>query len=68
VIILISTFLFWIVHVPQYKGRYLLYVIVFIGGLSFALLFYFTGSLIAPMIAHAVYNLGAGMYIMKKNL
>ncbi|MGE7625509.1 CPBP family glutamic-type intramembrane protease, partial [Viridibacillus sp. NPDC096237] len=34
---------------------------VFINGLLFALLFYFTSSLIPSMIAHAIYNLGIGI-------
>ncbi|MFJ7755894.1 CPBP family intramembrane glutamic endopeptidase [Peribacillus muralis] len=66
-VIVISSFLFWIIHIPQYKGVYLAYVLVFINGLLFALLFYFTGSLIPSMIAHAIYNLGIGIYFIKKS-
>lgn len=64
-VIFLSSFLFWIIHVPQYKGVYLAYVLVFINGLIFALLFYFTGSLIPAIIAHAIYNLGIGIYFIK---
>ncbi|GAA0348769.1 CPBP family intramembrane glutamic endopeptidase [Bacillus horti] len=66
VVIFLSTFLFWIIHLPQYKGVYLAYLGVFINGLIFALLFYFTGSLIPAIIAHAIYNLGIGIYFIKK--
>lgn len=67
VVICLSTFLFWIIHIPQYKGVYLAYGLVFINGMIFALLFYFTGSLIAPILAHAVYNLGIGIYFMRSH-
>lgn len=65
-IIFISTFLFWIIHIPQYKGVYLVLAGVFINGFIFALLFYFTGSLIPAILAHAIYNLGIGIYFIKK--
>jgi len=65
VVIIFSSFLFWIIHIPQYKGVYLAYVLVLINGLIFALLFYFTGSLIPSMIAHAIYNFGIGIYFIK---
>uniref|UniRef100_UPI00403F948F CPBP family glutamic-type intramembrane protease n=1 Tax=Paenibacillus sp. FSL H8-0332 TaxID=2954742 RepID=UPI00403F948F len=47
---LTSSFLFWIIHVPQYKGVYVAYLIVFMNGLIFALLFYSTGSLIPAIL------------------
>ena len=65
-VIFLSTLLFWIIHIPQYKGIYLAYGLVFINGLLFALLFYFTDSLIPSIIAHAIYNLGIGIYFMRK--
>ena len=65
-VICLSTFLFWIIHIPQYKGVYLAYGLVFINGMIFALLFYFTDSLIPSIIAHAIYNLGIGIYFMRK--
>ncbi|GBF75254.1 CPBP family intramembrane metalloprotease [Paenibacillus sp. 598K] len=65
IVIGISTLLFWIIHIPQYKGVYLAYGLVCINGLIFALLFYLTGSLIPSMIAHAIYNLGIGIYFMR---
>lgn len=65
VVIVISTFLFWVIHIPQYKGVRLAYGLVFINGLIFALLFYYTDSLIPSIIAHAIYNLGIGVYYMK---
>ncbi|MCZ1183826.1 CPBP family intramembrane metalloprotease [Alkalihalobacillus clausii] len=49
-VILISTFLIWMIHVPQYKGVSLALVGVFINGLLFALLFYVTGSIIPPSL------------------
>ncbi|PAD92951.1 hypothetical protein CHH52_07245 [Shouchella clausii] len=49
-VILISTFLFWVIHVPQYKGVSLALVGVFINGLLFALLFYVTGSIFPPSL------------------
>ncbi len=64
-VILISTFLFWVIHVPQYKGVSLALVGVFINGLLFVLLFYVTGSIIPSILAHAVYNVGIGIYFMK---
>ncbi|GIN13273.1 hypothetical protein J26TS2_31400 [Shouchella clausii] len=53
------------IHVPQYKGVSLALVDVFINGLLFALLFYVTGSIIPSILAHAVYNVGIGIYFMK---
>ncbi|WFR61077.1 CPBP family intramembrane metalloprotease [Paenibacillus amylolyticus] len=67
-VICLSTFLFWLIHIPQYKGVYLAYGLVFINGLILALLFYYTNSLIASMIAHAIYNLGIGIYFIKDSL
>ncbi|ETT79749.1 hypothetical protein C173_01282 [Paenibacillus sp. FSL R7-277] len=67
VVILISSFLFWIIHVPQYKGIYVAYAIVFINGLVCALLFYYTGSLIPAILVHAIYNLGIGIYFIKRS-
>ncbi|WMM33414.1 CPBP family intramembrane glutamic endopeptidase [Shouchella clausii] len=64
-VILVSTFLIWVIHVPQYKGVSLALVGVFINGLLFALLFYVTGSIIPSILAHAVYNVGIGIYFMK---
>ncbi|MGE6632139.1 CPBP family glutamic-type intramembrane protease [Bacillus sp. NPDC077027] len=66
ILIIISSFLFWLVHVPQYKGRIILHAIIFLLGLVFGLLFYWTGSLIAPMVAHAAYNVCASIFFMKK--
>lgn len=67
-VILISSFLFWIIHVPQYKGVYVAYALVFINGLIFALLFYYTGSLIPAILAHAIYNVGIGIYFTHKHI
>lgn len=63
-----STFLFWIIHIPQYKGVYLAYGLVLINGMIFALLFYYTDSLIPSFIAHAIYNLGIGIYFRRASL
>lgn len=68
IVILISSFLFWIIHVPQYKGVYVAYALVFINGLIFALLFYYTGSLIPAILAHAIYNIGIGIYFTHKHI
>ncbi|MDK8189783.1 CPBP family intramembrane metalloprotease [Paenibacillus sp. UMB7766-LJ446] len=65
-VILISTFLFWVIHVPQYKGAVGILTGVFVNGLIFALLFYFTGSLIPPMLAHGIYNTSIGIILAKK--
>ncbi|QOS79203.1 CPBP family intramembrane metalloprotease [Paenibacillus sp. JNUCC31] len=65
-VILISTFLFWVIHVPQYKGATGILIGVFVNGLIFALLFYFTGSLIPPMLAHGIYNTSIGIILAKK--
>lgn len=66
IVILISTFLFWVIHVPQYKGATGILTGVFVNGLIFALLFYFTGSLIPSMLAHGIYNTCIGMILAKK--
>ncbi|MEO2212384.1 CPBP family intramembrane glutamic endopeptidase [Paenibacillus amylolyticus] len=65
-VILISTFLFWIIHVPQYKGATGILIVVFVNGLIFALLFYFTGSLIPPILAHVIYNISVGIILSRK--
>ncbi|MDN8587211.1 CPBP family intramembrane metalloprotease [Paenibacillus sp. 11B] len=65
-VILISTFLFWVIHVPQYKGAVGILTGVFVNGLIFALLFYFTGSLIPSMLAHGIYNTSIGIILAKK--
>jgi hypothetical protein len=67
-VILISTFLFWIIHVPQYKGAVGILTGVFVNGLIFALLFYFTGSLIPPMLAHGIYNTSIGIILAKRGM
>ncbi|SEK59678.1 CPBP family intramembrane glutamic endopeptidase [Paenibacillus sp. OK003] len=65
-VIIISTFLFWVIHVPQYKGATGILTGVFVNGLIFALLFYFTGSLIPSMLAHGIYNISIGIILAKK--
>ncbi|WP_339234891.1 type II CAAX endopeptidase family protein [Paenibacillus sp. FSL R5-0517] len=65
-VILISTFLFWIIHVPQYRGATGVLIVVFVNGLIFALLFYFTGSLIPPILAHVIYNISIGIILARK--
>ncbi|MDQ0719627.1 membrane protease YdiL (CAAX protease family) [Paenibacillus sp. W4I10] len=65
-VILINTFLFWIIHVPQYKGATGVLIVVFVNGLIFALLFYFTGSLIPPILAHVTYNISVGIILARK--
>ncbi|WP_020620573.1 CPBP family intramembrane glutamic endopeptidase [Paenibacillus daejeonensis] len=66
IVVILSTLLFWLIHIPQYKGIYLAYGLVFFNGLIFALLFYFTESLIPSILAHAIYNLGIGIYFRRK--
>ncbi|WP_432749573.1 CPBP family glutamic-type intramembrane protease [Paenibacillus amylolyticus] len=65
-VILISTFLFWIIHVPQYRGATGVLIVVFVNGLIFALLFYFTGSLIPPILVHVIYNISIGIILARK--
>ncbi|MHA6529427.1 CPBP family intramembrane glutamic endopeptidase [Paenibacillus sp. BAC0078] len=65
-VILISTFLFWVIHVPQYKSATGILIGVFVNGLIFALLFYYTGSLIPPILAHTIYNTAIGIILARK--
>ncbi|MFB5663427.1 lysostaphin resistance A-like protein [Alteribacillus sp. HJP-4] len=48
--------IFMALHIPQYKGSLLIHFIVFFMGVVLGLLFLWTGTLWAPIIAHGVYN------------
>lgn len=53
--IFLVSFIFMVMHIPQYK-KILLNIIVFFLGVSFSILYVYTNSLWPPMIAHILYN------------
>lgn len=53
--VVLTTFIFMFVHIPQYK-KILLNIIIFLLGASFSVLYVYTNSLWPPMIAHILYN------------
>lgn len=65
VLLPLNALLFMLVHIPQYRGRPMLHGFIFIIGLFLAYLFYATGSLIAPIIAHFIYNYIVGVSMRK---
>ncbi|GAF13079.1 hypothetical protein JCM19046_125 [Bacillus sp. JCM 19046] len=67
VLLPLNALLFMLVHIPQYKGRPLLHVFIFFIGLFLAYLFYITGSLVAPIIAHFMYNYVIGLSMRKSS-
>ncbi|WP_018921581.1 CPBP family intramembrane glutamic endopeptidase [Salsuginibacillus kocurii] len=62
--LIISTVIFFSLHIPQYKGSPLMHLSVFLMGLLLGSLYWYTGSLIAPIIAHSLYN-GVLAWFMK---
>ncbi|MCL2807086.1 MAG: CPBP family intramembrane metalloprotease [Coriobacteriia bacterium] len=65
-IIIASSALFWAVHIPQYKGAPVVLAGVAVIGITFALMFYLTGTIVPSMIAHALYNTCAGIFLSRK--
>ncbi|MFC5712608.1 CPBP family intramembrane glutamic endopeptidase [Thalassorhabdus alkalitolerans] len=62
--LLISSLVFMALHIPQYKGSLVMHTIVLMMGLFLGWLFIQTGTLWAPIMAHAVYN-GVISYAIK---
>ena len=67
VAIILSTFVFWIIHVPQYKTNIVLNSVVIMLSVIVSLLFIEFGTLWAPILAHCVYNYLVTLFV-KKNL
>ena len=65
--IILSTFVFWIIHVPQYKTNIVLNSVVIMLSVIVSLLFIEFGTLWAPILAHCVYNYLVTLFV-KKNL
>ncbi|MBM7631607.1 CPBP family intramembrane glutamic endopeptidase [Geomicrobium sediminis] len=65
-VLTLNALLFMAVHVPQYRGKPLMHLTIFIMGLWLAFLFYWTSSLLAPIIAHAIYNGVLGYHLKKQ--
>ena len=63
--IILSTFVFWILHVPQYKTNIVLNSIVIILSVMISLLFIEFGTLWAPILAHCVYNYLVTLFVQK---
>ncbi|WP_091586804.1 CPBP family intramembrane glutamic endopeptidase [Alteribacillus bidgolensis] len=63
--LLIVSFIFMALHIPQYKGNIFIHVIVFGMGMILGGLFIWTEALWAPVAAHVTYN-GLMARLMKK--
>ncbi|WP_158735988.1 CPBP family intramembrane glutamic endopeptidase [Alteribacillus sp. YIM 98480] len=63
--LLIVSFIFMALHIPQYKGNVFIHVIVFGMGMVLGGLFIWTEALWAPIAAHVTYN-GLMAHLMKK--
>ncbi|RSL32721.1 CPBP family intramembrane metalloprotease [Salibacterium salarium] len=63
--LLLVSFVFMALHIPQYKGSAVIHIVVFVMGAMLGLLFLWTGTLWAPILAHIVYN-GTLSWMMKK--
>lgn len=63
----VVSIIFMVLHIPQYKGSFIIHLVIFFMGLGLGGLFLWTKALWAPMTAHAVYN-GLLSLLMKKEL
>lgn len=63
--IILSTFVFWIIHVPQYKTNIVLNSVVIMLSVIVSLLFIEFGTLWAPILAHCVYNYFVTLFVKK---
>ncbi|MCT2535432.1 CPBP family intramembrane metalloprotease [Aquibacillus koreensis] len=63
--ILLSTLVFWLLHVPQYKGSIVLNVVVFVLSIGLSILFVELGTLWAPILAHGIYNYLVTLFVQK---
>ena len=63
--IAVSTAIFWIVHVPQYKTNVVLNGTVIGLSVIISILFVEFGTLWAPMLAHGIYNYTITIFIQK---
>lgn len=63
--LLIVSFIFMALHIPQYKGNVIIHAIVFGMGMVLGGLFIWTEALWAPVAAHVTYN-GLMAHLMKK--
>ncbi|MFB4158339.1 lysostaphin resistance A-like protein [Geomicrobium sp. JSM 1781026] len=64
-VLLLNALLFMALHIPQYRGEPFMHLTILVMGFWLAFLFYFTGSLLAPVIAHALYNTILGWHLRK---
>lgn len=55
-VLILNALVFAALHVPQYKGKILMHVVVFIMGIWLGALFLLSHTLWAPIAAHALYN------------
>ncbi|QDI90985.1 CPBP family intramembrane metalloprotease [Salicibibacter halophilus] len=55
-VLILNALVFAALHVPQYKGKILMHVVVFIMGIWLGALFLLSYTLWAPIAAHALYN------------
>lgn len=54
--VLIISILFMVIHLPQYKKSPFLNVVMFLLSIVFTVIYIQSGSIWAPIVAHAVYN------------
>ncbi|AXF55744.1 CPBP family intramembrane glutamic endopeptidase [Salicibibacter kimchii] len=55
-VLILNALVFTALHVPQYKGKMLMHVVVFVMGIWLGALFLLSQTLWAPIAAHALYN------------
>ncbi|MBB6448402.1 hypothetical protein HNR44_000351 [Geomicrobium halophilum] len=63
IVLVLNAVIFTVLHIPQYKGKTLMHVIVFVMGLWLAFLFLLSYTLWAPIAAHALYNAILGLQL-----
>ncbi|PSL50994.1 hypothetical protein B0H94_102271 [Salsuginibacillus halophilus] len=62
----ISSLLFFMLHIPQYKGSLWMHASVLCMGFLLGLLFLWTENLWMPIAAHVVYNGSVALLLLKK--
>ncbi|QQK80890.1 CPBP family intramembrane metalloprotease [Salicibibacter cibi] len=55
-VLVLNALVFAALHVPQYKGKTLMHIVVFVMGIWLGALFLLSHTLWAPIAAHALYN------------
>jgi len=66
--VVVVSFIFMLVHLPQYKDHTVLNISIFIAGTAFAVVFIVTENIWTPIIAHFLYNYVISIWVNKNIL